>query len=70
MLNTPPTPRTIAQEVHRTCVETTLTAYDSARMDGLCHEGAWEIAVNALRQLDLDAILHKTSDKAYKSNQK
>jgi hypothetical protein len=21
------------------------TAYDNARMDGLCHEGAWEIAL-------------------------
>ncbi len=70
MRSTPPSPRTIAEDVHRACVETTLSAYEAARMDGLCHEGAWEIAVNALRQLDLDAILHKTSDTARKSNQK
>ncbi|MBI1299478.1 acetyltransferase [bacterium] len=70
MRSTPPSPRTVAEEVHRACVETTFTAYETARMDGLCHEGAWEIAVNALRQLDLGAILHKTSDTARKINQK
>lgn len=70
MPDTSPSPHAIAEDVHRACVETTLSAYESARMDGLCHEGAWEIAVNALRQLDLDAILHKTSDTARKSNQK
>ncbi|MEZ4636560.1 MAG: hypothetical protein R2873_11975 [Caldilineaceae bacterium] len=70
MLNTPPSPRTIAEDVHRACVETTLAAYEAARMDGLCHEGAWEIAVNALRQLDLDAILHKASDATHTMDQK
>lgn len=26
-----------------------LTAYQDARMDGLCHEGAWECALEVLR---------------------
>jgi hypothetical protein len=25
-----------------------LTAYENARMDGLCHEGAWECAITAV----------------------
>ena len=70
MQGTPPSPRSLAEDVHRACVETTLSAYEAARMDGLCHEGAWEIAVNALRQLDLDAILNKTSSTPSQTGQK
>lgn len=28
-----------------------LIAYENARMDGLCHEGAWESALDVLRSL-------------------
>lgn len=70
MQSTPPSPLTIAEAVHRACVETTLAAYEAARMDGLCHEGAWEIAVNALRQLDLDAILYRVSTATHPIDQK
>lgn len=26
-----------------------LTAYENARMDGLCHDGAWECAVDVMQ---------------------
>lgn len=29
------------------------TAYENARMDGVCHEGAWELALQLLRSLNL-----------------
>lgn len=31
-------------------VETAVEAYETARMDGLCHEGAWEVAISAARR--------------------
>lgn len=33
-------------------LQTALTVYQNARMDGLCHEGAWECAVTAVRLFD------------------
>jgi len=39
-----------------------LTAYENARMDGLCHEGAWECALDALRSLNV-AVLFSQLDK-------
>lgn len=46
-----------AAAVRAACVRTALDAYENARMDGLCHEGAWEAAVSAMRMLDLDKIV-------------
>lgn len=31
-----------------------ISAYDDARVDGLCHEGAWEIALQALQSQKSD----------------
>jgi hypothetical protein len=33
-------------------LQAALTAYENARMDGLCHEGAWESALDVLRSLN------------------
>jgi len=33
-----------------------LAAYEDAAMRGLCAEGAWEVAVGAMRGLDLSPI--------------
>ncbi len=30
-----------------------LTAYENARIDGLCHDGAWECALTAVPSADL-----------------
>lgn len=46
----------LATAVHRACLETLLTAYEDARIDGLCREGAWECAVDALRALNVAAL--------------
>lgn len=47
----------LAQLIRAACLETAMRAYADARMDGLCHEGAWEVAQDALRSLDLSALL-------------
>ena len=42
-----------------------LTAYENARMDGLCHEGAWECAVDAMRSLNVAALLSQLDKDAH-----
>ncbi len=50
--------RQLAERVHAACVQTLIAAYDQAASDGLCAEGAWEVALDRLRSLDLDHLLH------------
>lgn len=52
----------IAGKVRKACVQVALDAYENARMDGLCHEGAWEAAVSAMRILDVDRIVAEHGD--------
>lgn len=49
--------RELATRVHAASLETLLDAYEQAASDGLCAEGAWEVAVARLRALNLDALL-------------
>ncbi len=49
-------PATLAAAVRQACIEAALAAYADARLDGLCHEAAWECAVDAMRSLDLASI--------------
>ena len=56
----------IAQAVREACLVTTLQAYEDAGLSGLCHEGRWECAVDAIRTLDLQALVHKIRHQAYK----
>lgn len=55
----------LAQAVREACVETALKAYEEAGVSGLCHEGRWEIAIDALRNLDLADLVdvHSRSGK-------
>jgi hypothetical protein len=47
----------LAEAVRRRCLEAALEAYESAGMSGLCAEGRWEAAVDAMRRLDLRALV-------------
>lgn len=51
----------LAESIREAFVEAALAAYEDARVRGLCHEGAWEIAVGALRQVDVAALLERES---------
>jgi pentatricopeptide repeat protein len=44
---------TAAERVRQACIRAALEAYESAGMSGLCEEGRWEAAVDAMRRLDL-----------------
>ncbi|HEX4440363.1 MAG TPA: acetyltransferase [Thermoanaerobaculia bacterium] len=46
----------IAESVRRALVERALRAYEDAGVLGLCEEGRWEAAVDAMKSLDLDSI--------------
>ncbi len=52
-----PDARRLASVIRDACVEAALEGYEQAAMDGLCHEGAFEAAVDAIRGLDIDRIL-------------
>jgi uncharacterized protein DUF3565 len=43
-------PSQLAEQVRTALLNTALTAYNEAVMQGLCPEGAWEVAVSAMRQ--------------------
>jgi hypothetical protein len=47
----------VAERVRRACVHVALSAYEDAGVQGLCAEGRWERAIDALRSLDLSPFL-------------
>lgn len=53
--------RVLAEAVRRACLEAATAAYEQAGISGLCGEGRWEMAVRALKELDLDAITETVS---------
>jgi hypothetical protein len=49
----------LARVVREACVRAALDAYEQAGVSGLCVEGRWELAVDAVRSLDLDAVIQE-----------
>ncbi|HEX7380981.1 MAG TPA: hypothetical protein VF265_02380 [Nevskiaceae bacterium] len=47
----------LAERVRRLLLAAAASAYEDARISGLCCEGAWEIARDALRDADLSAAI-------------
>jgi hypothetical protein len=50
-------PLQIAEVVRQACLEAALRAYEDAGLGGLCHEGRWECAVDAIRAMPLRPLL-------------
>lgn len=50
-------PLQLAGTVRNACVQAALDGYERAQIAGLCQEGAWECAVDAMRTLDLRTIV-------------
>ena len=59
-----PDPLQVAAAVRNACVLAALDGYERAQIAGLCQEGAWECAVDAMRRVDLKAILEANPDPA------
>lgn len=51
----------IATAVCDDCFSAAVTAYENARIDGLCHDGAWECALEAMRAMDFEAIMARAT---------
>ncbi len=49
--------RRIAEAVRTACLKAAVEAYEHARMSGLCQEGAWDCALDAIRALDVETVL-------------
>ncbi len=47
----------VAEAVRAACVGAAERAYEDGGVRGLCAEGRWELALDAIRELDLRALL-------------
>jgi hypothetical protein len=47
----------LAEQVRIAVVEAGVAAYQDAILQGLCGDGAWEVAVGAMRRLDVRNLL-------------
>ncbi len=47
----------LVEQIRAACIQAALDGYEDAAADGLCAEGAWECAVDAMRRADLAALL-------------
>jgi hypothetical protein len=54
-------PQKVAELIRGALVRAALMAYEDAAIRGLCCEGAWEVAVDAMRDLDLSQVMAQIS---------
>jgi len=47
----------LAEAVRAACLAAALESYEDASMRGLCHEGAWECAIGAIRALNVRSLV-------------
>ena len=52
----------LVETVRAACLEAALAAYEDAGIRGLCAEGRWEAALDAIRLVDLSGVLEPPSD--------
>ncbi|GMV04664.1 MAG: hypothetical protein AMXMBFR53_09440 [Gemmatimonadota bacterium] len=46
--------REAMERARRSCIDAAIRAYEDAGVRGLCAEGRWELAIDAMRHLDLE----------------
>jgi hypothetical protein len=51
--------RALAEKIRTAYLETALNSYEDASANGLCAEGAWEVAVDAMRHLEISNLLQE-----------
>jgi hypothetical protein len=49
----------LAKRVRDACLEALIQAYEDAGVQGLCAEGRWEVAVGALKTVELAPLLRE-----------
>lgn len=58
----------LAESVRQCCIEAALEAYQNAGISGLCAEGRWELAVQAMRCVDLRPVIAAAAANAQESS--
>jgi hypothetical protein len=53
--------RQLAEAIRQACLQAALAGYEDAGLSGLCHQGAWECAIDAIRSLDINAIIEQSA---------
>ena len=51
----------LVKKVKDECINTALEAFATATGDGVCCAGAWECAIDAIRNLDAPEIINRLS---------
>lgn len=46
----------MAQSTHQACLSVLIDAFEQAKISGLCAEGAWELAIDVARHMDLPVM--------------
>ncbi|MES1947532.1 acetyltransferase [Salinisphaera sp. C84B14] len=59
-----------AERVRDACIEAALAGYEDAAMAGLCGEGALEMAISAIRRLDMAEVIGNSDAAAADSTHK
>lgn len=47
----------LAEAVRQACLKAASNAYEDAGISGLCQDGRWECAAQAIKNLDLNAVI-------------
>lgn len=47
----------LAERIRAACADAALDGFEEARIGGLCHDGAIENAISAIRMVDVEALL-------------
>jgi hypothetical protein len=56
-------PLELAESVRNACMRAAVEAYEEAGISGLCQEGRWEFALQAMSNLDLQLLIDKLGNK-------
>ena len=47
----------LADSVRDACIDAAIRAYEHAGISGLCAKGRWELAIQAMREMDLQPAI-------------
>ncbi|MDZ7662044.1 hypothetical protein [Thiohalophilus sp.] len=52
----------LAERVRQACLQHAIEAYEQAGISGLCGEGRFEVAIDAIRQLNIAKLIESPQD--------
>ena len=60
-----PDTKKIAETTRRACLDAAEHAYHDAKLRGMCSEGAWGYALDAIRSLNLEQLVNEDQDQTH-----